>query len=454
MPSRAFAAEDDRAAGKAARALVPRRAHVAFGVPPRDPVEILEAQHATRDPELVPIRIGRMLETPFAYYRGSAAVMAHDLARDTATGFHVVACGDAHAANFGLFASPERRLVFDLNDFDEAYPGPWEWDVKRLAASLWLSGRNNGHSEGRCREAAEAAARSYRTSLGRLASLGALERYYFQVEADALPKMARPAARKARGRTSEQVLAKLATASDGGRERIVDQPPLVRHPRVRDMERMEGLFRDYRAVLRPDVALLLAQYELVDYALRIVGVGSVGTRCFIVLLRGPQGEPLFLQAKEAGASVLQTHGRVADVPWAVERQITTLGQGRRVVAAQRILQAQSDPMLGWVAGVAGEDGRRRDYYIRQFRDMKGSFALERLTAGESEEYGAVCGALLARAHIQSPGAAFIAGYLGSSSVYEESVARWARRYADLAEADHAALGEAVRSGRLPAETGV
>ena len=450
MPDISRPDEEDLQAGRRVRALVPRSRHARFELPERDPVEILAGQHTTREPELVPVRIGRMLQSPFAYYRGSAAVMAHDLARDTSTGYRVLACGDAHLANFGLYASPERRLVFDLNDFDEAYPAPWEMDVKRLAASLWLNGRANGHPEARCKDAVASSVRSYRTTVHRLCDLSVLERYYYQVEAEALPKIAHQAARKARLRTSERVMEQLATVTENGVQRIAEQPPLVRRPANPDWDRINGLFEEYRRTLRTDTALLLSQYTLVDYASRVVGVGSVGTRCFLFMLSGPSGDHLFLQSKEAGRSVLETHGKVTDAPNSVTQQLMVHGHGFRVVAAQRILQAQSDPMLGWVRGVKGEDGNVRDHYLRQFRDMKGSLNLAELSPSAAETYGELCGELLARAHCQSPGARFLSGYLGNSDSFDVAVTTWAGLYADQTEADHAALGEAVRVGRLEA----
>ncbi|GGH90920.1 DUF2252 domain-containing protein [Arthrobacter liuii] len=449
-----------QAAGREARAALPRREFGTLRLPERDPVGILEGQHATRVPDLIPVRVGRMLETPFSFYRGAAAVMAHDLADSPVTGHSLIACGDAHLANFGLFASPERRLIFDLNDFDEAYPAPWEWDVKRLAASIWLNGRNSSHTEEQCRTAVTSCIRSYRQALKTLYSHTATERYYFQADAELLAaqqtaarKRIRTEERKARQRTSEQVLAKLTSSTESGEPRIVDQPPIVRHSGI-DPALLENLVELYRGTLRPDTSLLLSQYRLVDFARRIVGVGSVGTRSWVLLFEGPAGEPLFLQAKEAGKSVLETHGRLRHPPAPVEKNLITRGQGFRVVGAQRILQAQSDPFLGWIKDVKGDDGQLRDFYIRQFRDMKGSFTLAEMNAQETLDYGVLCGWLLARAHSQSTDSAFILGYVGRSEEFDDAMADWARAYADQTEADHAALGEAVKSGRLAAERGV
>lgn len=451
-----------RAAGKAARQTTPWSAQAEFSPPERDPVGIIEEQNADRVPELVPVRLGRMLESPFAFYRGSAAVMARDLSAGPVTGHRVMTCGDAHLANFGFYASPERRLVFDLNDFDEAFPGPWEWDVKRLAASVWLMGRHNSHSEDGCRSATAAAVESYRATLRQLYEMTASERYFYQVEADMLSVIDAKDMRiigatlaKARRRTSEQLLSDLTVTSVKGEAAIADQPPIVRHPDTKDLDAVKDLYlREYRDTLRADTGLLLEQYRLVDYALRIVGVGSVGTRCWILLLLGPAAEPLFLQAKEAGPSVLETHGAITGTRPGVLEAIASRGQGYRVVSAQRILQAQSDPFLGWVADATGLDGRKRDFYVRQFRDMKGSFKLEEFTPAQSAKYARLCGRLLARGHAQSPDSSFIAGYVGKSDGFDQAVCGWARQYADQAERDHQALALAVRSGRLAAETGV
>ncbi|MCF3138789.1 DUF2252 domain-containing protein [Paenarthrobacter sp. AR 02] len=452
-------ADQDRAKGKASREAMPRRAQGIFASPERNAVAILEEQHASRLPHLVPVRVGRMLQTPFAFFRGAAAVMASDLSTEATSGHQVVACGDAHLANFGLYASPERRLVFDLNDFDEVFPAPWEWDVKRLTASIWLSGRNSGHSGEQCRTAAEAAARSYRLAIRRLFEGTAAERYYFQVETDALTATMASArvlekdVKKAKRRTSEQVLAKMTAETQNGEPRIVDQWPLVYHPEAATLDRVSALFELYRSSLRADTAVLVSQYRLVDVALRVVGVGSVGTRCWVVLMLGPSGEPLFLQAKEVQRSVLESHGG-AQPTSDVVRLLTNYGQGYRAVAGQRIMQAQSDPFLGWVGNTVESDGQLRDYFVRQFRDMKGSFAVEQLGPGPLADYARLCGGVLARAHSQTPGSAFIAGYLGRSEAFDRAIPRWAKHYADQTEKDHAELERAVRTGRLNAESGV
>ncbi len=446
------------------RGTLRRSEHASLRLPPdRDPVAILEQQHRTRLPELVPVRVGRMLQSPFTCYRGTAAVFAADLATHAVTGVRVVSCGDAHLSNLGFFASPERRLLFDLNDFDEGGVGPWEWDVKRLAASLHLAGRDIGLAESACRDAAQAAVRGYRTTIVSLMTRSAIDRYFLSADPSVIERtgvgerdrsVVRRAAGKARRRTSDQVMARITTRTEHGELRIVDQPPVAEHVEHASVAELETLFAAYRRTLREDVALLLGQFRVVDYVLRIVGVGSVGTRCYILLLEGPGGETLILQAKEAQPSVLSTYGGMPTViPGAPPDTEHT--EGHRVVAVQRILQAQSDPFLGWIKGFAGDDrGRRVDYYWRQFRDMKGAIEIETLDAAQLARYGQACGQLLGRAHSQSPEAGLVAGYLGDGERFDEAVARWSAAYADVAEADHAALAAAVRAGRLPAMSGV
>ena len=450
---------ESQAEGKALRQRQSRSDQDVLKVPDRDPAEVLAAQNATRLPDLVPVRIGRFLQSPFAYYRGTAATMALDLADAPVTGIDMVICGDAHLSNFGVVASAERHLVFDLNDFDEVGFGPWEWDVKRMAASAYIGARDNGFTEDVAHEAATASVRSYRESLAELRGRSALERYYYQVDADKVAAMARTklgrkvmrqTASKATRRTSEQVLDKITTSDEGGRPRIVDQPPLMQHVSGASDERVELLVSLYRQTLRPDVALLLSQFTLRDYVLRVVGVGSVGTRCYVLLFEGPSGEPLFLQAKEASQTVVRSHGgRTADLPVPAPPEATG-HEGFRIVAGQRILQASSDPFLGWIRADA-PDGRTYDYFVRQFRDMKGSVDLATLPTTQFVGYSRLCGALLARAHAQNPRAAAVSGYLGSSDAFDEALARWSRQYADQVEADFAAVERAVAAGRLPAE---
>lgn len=448
-----------------ARAALPRRGQAELVLPrERDPLGVLEGQHASRLADLVPVRIGRMLQSPFAFYRGTAAVMAADLRDAPSTGIDVVACGDAHISNFGFYASPERELVFDLNDFDEAGVGPWEWDVRRLAASVHVGGRDLGLSEDACRDAVVRAVESYRMVLRDFTTLPAVERYFYRVDTSVVAQQLgrvgrrtlRKATDKARTRTSDQVLRKLTACTEDGRLRIDDQPPVLRHVDHASLAEIVEIFDQYRTTLREDVAYLLAQFRPVDFALRVVGVGSVGTRCYLIAFEGPTGEMLFLQAKEAQASVLTSHGgRVPTIPGHEGGAAHT--EGHRVVAAQRILQATSDPFLGWIIGWAGEvvgERQRVDYYWRQFRDMKGSIDPSTLTSAEFASYGALCAALLARAHGQSPGGPVVAAYLGRSERYALATADWAAAYADVAEADFAALNDAVTKGRIPAERGV
>ncbi|WP_053383555.1 DUF2252 domain-containing protein [Leucobacter celer] len=446
------------------RERLPRRQLGALVLPQhRDPVGILERQHDARLPDLVPVRVGRMLQSAFAFYRGTAAIMASDLAAAPTTGIDVVSCGDAHISNFGFYASPERELVFDLNDFDEAGIAPWEWDLRRLVGSVHIGGRDIGLSEDNCREAVARAAASYQETLREFTVLSAADRYFTRVDTSEVArrlgtagaKTVKKAEKKARGRTSEQVLRKLALRSEDGATRIVDQPPVLRHVDHASLEELDGLFAQYRSTVREDIAYLLSQYRLVDYALRVVGVGSVGTRCYLLAFEGPTGEALFLQAKEAPASVLTSHGgRPEAIPGDETGAAHT--EGHRVVAAQRILQANSDPFLGWITGWAGEreDRHRVDYYWRQFRDMKGSIEPDTLDKEQFVAYGGLCAALLARAHGQSPDARAISGYLGRGDRLAEGMADWSAAYADVAEADFEALAQAVRAGRVPAETGV
>jgi uncharacterized protein (DUF2252 family) len=444
--------------GKSLRSSLPRRGHADLTLPDRDPVGLIAEQNENRLANLVPVRIGRMLQSPFAYYRGAAAVMAHDLRVAAVTGRRVVCCGDAHISNFGLFASPERRLLFDLNDFDEVSTAPWEWDVKRLAASVVIGGRDIGLNETECFESATSAVSTYRTVLRELFARSALDRYYFQVETDMLEKLASPERRKllsrtvkkARRRTSDQVLEKLVVVDDHERQVIKDDPPIAQHVGNLDLDALRDLFAQYYRTMRPDTALLLSQFRLVDFILRVVGVGSVGTRCFVMLFVGPAGEPMFLQAKEAPPSVLESHGRepllIGDRP--------PISQGERVVTGQRVLQAQSDPFLGWIESWGEAGGPPTDFYLRQFRDMKGSIDLTTLTGAEFQDYARLCAAVLGRAHSQSPGGAVIEGYLGRSDQFEMAVAHWAVQYADQAERDFQDLESAVKHGRLPAEYGV
>jgi uncharacterized protein (DUF2252 family) len=451
------ATDEHRDAGRGARRMVPRTSHAAWA-PPHDrpdPVALLHAQDATRLPELVPIRWGRMSASPFAFYRGAALLMAADLAATPNSGLTVQACGDAHLLNFGIFASPERTLLFDVNDFDETLPGPWEWDLKRLVTSVILAGRNAGFSAAQNRDAALGAARSYREWMANYAAMGDIDVYYSRVAADEVLRLAKTAAgvrkdrveqvlAKARTRDSLHALAKLTETVDG-MPRIIDAPPLIAHLPA-DQPDLEHLarkaFADYRATLQEDHRRLVDRYKFADIAMKVVGVGSVGRVSLIVLLVGrDDGDPLFLQLKEAGPSVLE--------PFVGRSRYQN--QGRRVVAGQRLMQAASDIFLGWVR-VAG--GQRRDFYWRQLRDMKGSFAVEDPRPNGLTLYGGICAWTLARAHARSGDRIAIAAYLGKSDRFDLAVADFAESYADQVERDFEVVQQAVKSGALPVETGV
>jgi uncharacterized protein (DUF2252 family) len=456
----------ERAAlGKAARAALPRSDHAAVGTPAstRDPVELLERQAANRVPELVPIRYGRMLASPLGFFRGAATVMAHDLAATPNTGLRAQLCGDAHLSNFGLFASPERRLVFDLNDFDETLPGPWEWDVKRLAASLAIAARDNGVPVADRRRIVLAAVGRYRAAMRDFAESGNLAVWYASVDAEMVSatfaaqlskgrrkRLAR-ALTKAHGRDHVQALDKLTRLVDG-QPRIVADPPLI----VPIADLLPGVERDrlttglrqlivrYAQSLPTDRRALIGQYTVVDIARKVVGVGSVGTRAWVLVLLGrDETDPLVLQAKEAQPSVLAQYA--GDSEYANE--------GQRVVAGQRLMQAASDIFLGWQR-VGGIDGGRRDFYVRQLRDWKGAAVVETMTADELAWYGAVCGWTLARAHARSGDRIAIAAYLGGGDVFDRAVAEFAEAYADRNERDYAALAQAANAGRIAAQVGV
>jgi uncharacterized protein (DUF2252 family) len=445
--------------GRGLRTDVPRRSQGVFEPLDRDPLDILESQGSTRIPELVPIRYGRMMQTPFAFFRGCAALMAADLARGPITGPGVVSCGDAHVSNFGLFASPERRVLFDLTDFDEAGMGPWEWDLKRLAASVVVAGRDNGSGPDTVRDTARATVAGYRERLRQMVDLSVLERFYVHVDADSVlaaakkkkdRKLVQRTVDQARRRTSDRTLDRLAVREDGGATTIIDQPPLTRRVAQVDREALEVLFEQYRGTVRADAAQVLSQFRLADFVLRVVGVGSVGTRCFVALLLGPDDEPLFLQIKEANRSVLETYGGVTSIlPDGLNKALAG-HQGYRVVACQRVLQAQSDPFLGWISvEEEGPEGpTTTDYYWRQFRDMKGSVDVSSLSPSQLESYARLCAVLLARAHAQSPHGLTAAAYMGRSGVFDEAIADWAVGYADQVERDHEALVKAARSGRI------
>ena len=471
---------DERAArGRAARLQVAPSAHAGW-VPAGDrpdPVALLEEQDATREPDLVPVRHGRMMVSPFTFYRGAAKIMATDLKDTPTAGLEVQLCGDAHLSNFGVFASPERTLLFDLNDFDETLPGPFEYDVKRMAASFMIAGRNNGFGPADARDATRTSVTAYREAIADFAVMRTLDIWYARLSEEdlmasirlaeapsgkgakrakgakvdkGLEKAAEKTARKAHTRDSMQALSKLAEKVDG-RYRIVSQPPVVVPMRElaksigRSVDQLEEViheqFRAYRETLPDDRRQLLERFEIVDMARKVVGVGSVGTRAFIVLLQGRDDQdPLFLQVKEATASVLEDHlpkSRYAE-------------PGERVVQGQRMMQAASDIFLGWTKGVEAD----RHLYWRQLRDMKGSAVVETMTPPALTFYANACGWTLARAHARSGDPVAIAAYLGKKDRFDQSITDFSERYADQNERDYKAFIDAIGAGRLAALEGV
>ena len=458
----------ERAArGKEARAAVPRDSHAVFDPGPGrpDPVGLLEEQAKARVPELVPVRWGRMMVSPFTFYRGAALPMASDLSHTPVSGLAVQACGDAHLSNFGIFGSAERRLVFDVNDFDETTPGPWEWDVKRLAASLEVAGRGNGFGGKDRRQIVTASVTRYRQAMRSFAGMTNLDIWYAHADLDDLRaqfdtqmkarqrKMVDKGMAKARTRDSMQEVAKLTHLVDGQPKIIADPPLLVPItdllPTQMDQAAFEAQIQDllakYRLTLETDRRFLLETFEYADMARKVVGVGSVGTRCWIILMLGrDESDPLFLQVKEAEASVLSRFVGAS--------KYTNMGQ--RVVAGQRLMQASSDIFAGWQRTEAGLDGKQRDFYIRQLRDWKYSIAIEALIPRGMRIYGELCGWTLARAHARSGDPIAIAAYLGGSDVFDQAITRFAAAYADQNERDHQALVDAVASGRITAERGM
>jgi uncharacterized protein (DUF2252 family) len=460
-----FTAAERASRGRAARADTPRSSHAVLepGLD-RAPVRWLDEVSALRVPELNPIRYGRMLVSPFAFYRGAATVMARDLGPTPRSGLNVQLCGDAHLANFGIFASPERALLFDLNDFDETHRGPFEWDVKRLAASFEIAGRNRDFKLGERRTAVLAAVRTYREAMRTFAAMRNLDTWYSRLDADKLvadlrdsrdQKQARAAARsiaKARTKDSMKAFSRLTDEVDGA-PRIVSDPPLVvpiaelagEHDAAEIETEIRELLRIYRRTLQQDRRELLEGFRYVDLARKVVGVGSVGTRCWIMLLLGrDNADPLFLQIKEAGPSVLTPMlGRSAFA-----------NHGQRVVEGQRLMQASSDIFLGWVHNKHGLDGAERDFYVRQLWDWKASVDVDAIVPRGLELYAQACGWTLARAHARSGDRIALAAYLGKSDVFDRAIADFAQAYADLNERDHAALAAAARSGAIEATEGV
>ncbi len=435
--------------GKALRKAVPRSAHAQWEPPADrpDPISVLQACEPLRQQDLLPIRYGRMMVSPFAFLRGSAAVMASDLASTPTTDLLVQACGDAHLANFGIFATPERQLVFDLNDFDETLRGHWEWDIKRLAASLVVAGRTNGLSRAFCDESVLKAVATYRGRLAQFATMDYLTLWYTQVNTqDVLDmvsgfahKVAQKHVRKAQQRDHLHAFARLTTM-EGGHARLANDPPLLMHVSDTIMgDHIEELLSGYIASLREDRRELLRRYTLVDFARKVVGVGSVGTRCYVMLLTGKdQGDPLFLQMKEANPSVIETYGE--------GRKTIHANHGQRVVRGQQMTQAASDIFLGW--GRMGVE----HYYVRQLRDMKGSVDSSTLTPSGFVTYATLCAWALARAHARSGDVIALNSYLGKRDVLDRALVAFANAYADQTERDHAALVAAVKSGRVEAKT--
>jgi uncharacterized protein (DUF2252 family) len=451
--------------GKAARAEVPRESHAEFELPADrpDPVALLEEQSAGRVADLVPVRYGRMMVSPFTYFRGAALPMASDLAATPVSGLAVQACGDAHLSNFGIFGSAERRLVFDVNDFDETLPGPWEWDVKRLAASMEVAARGRDFSGKQRRAIVAATVASYRRAMRSFAGMSDLEVWYAHADMDRLQaefgsrmkarqrKQVSKGLAKARTRDSMQEVAKLTHLVDG-RPRIISDPPLLvpvsellgsQADRKLIESELSDLVGRYRRTLETDRRYLLDQFQFADMARKVVGVGSVGTRCWIVLLLGRHdADPLFLQVKEASESVLSRFAGASKYA----------NQGQRVVAGQRLMQASSDIFLGWQRTETGLDGQARDFYVRQLRDWKFSIDVEVMVPRGMSLYGELCGWTLARAHARSGDRIAIAAYLGGADAFDQAITKFAGAYADQNEIDHQALLRAAASGRITAQS--
>ena len=438
--------DERRASGEAARGRVPPATHAAWTPAPDrpDPVALLLEQATSRLPDLVPIRHGRMAVSPFSFYRGAALPMAADLATMPSSGVSVQLCGDAHLSNFGLFASPERDLVFDINDFDETLRGPFEWDVKRLAASVVVAGRSRGFDDATSRHAVRRLARAYRTRMAEFAAMRALDVYYARVDADVVlgyvAKGARPfleqTVHAAHHHDALHELPKLTAVDAAGRRRIVDRPPVITHPPDVTPDRVAAVLVAYRESLQEDRRVLLDRYELVDVARNVFGVGSVGLAAYAALFQGGDDDPLFIQVKQAEASVL-------------ERFLGASGQpshGARVVAGQRRLQAASDVLLGWSVGEAGNH-----WYLRQLQDQKGGAVIDAMTVDDLAAWGELCGWALARGHARSGHPAEIAGYLGTDTSFEHAMADFAVAYADQNERDYASFTAAITSGRVVAE---
>jgi uncharacterized protein (DUF2252 family) len=437
------------AAGKELRAKITRESHAGWH-PPKgrlDPIKILVDSSKGRMKELLPIRYGRMLQSPFAFFRGAAAIMAKDLAHTPITGIHVQACGDCHLVNFGGFATPERRIIFDINDFDETLPAPWEWDLKRLAASFVIACVNNEFKPRDSRRATLACVRSYRERMAELAKIPALEVWYQSIDADTVMQSIRSSATrkrlekrlsKARERASEALFPKL-TELQGGKVAIRDEPPLIFHPQTqgdRDLDRvMASILAQYRDTLNESVRVIFDRFQPVDSAVKVVGVGSVGTRCGIALMMAASADPVFLQIKEARKSVLEAYAGKS----------VHENNGKRVVTGQRIMQSASDIFLGWSEADTG-----RHFYVRQLNDAKLKPLVEIFDETTMEDYARLCGWVLAHAHARSGDASMISGYMGGNDAFDEAMADFALAYERQNERDYEALKRAVRSGKLEA----
>jgi uncharacterized protein (DUF2252 family) len=450
------------ARGKAQRQAAGRHSHAQWDPPADrpDPVDVLETQAKTRVSDLVPIRYGRMLTSPFAYFRGAAAPMAWDLAHTPTSGIRVQCCGDAHLLNFGMFAAPDRRLVFDVNDFDETLPAPFEWDVKRLAASFAVAAHDNGFGEHVAHRAARSCVRNYRIEMAKYASMRFLEVWYSRIDVDDVsrlfdavqPKKAvrrrRRDIEKAHRRTSLAAMTKFCDQVEGEYRIRPDHPVIVRFPIERHpgmLDELRSAIALYQETLQCDLREVLSRYYFGDFARKVVGVGSVGTEAFVLLLMGDRDdEPLFLQLKEAQESVLAPFAGAS----------STAHEGERVVRGQRLTQAGTDPFLGWTKGIAADGVSSRDYYVRQLRDMKGSMDVPAMDADQLTYYGRLCGWALARGHARTGRAALISGYLGSGDSFDEAVADFAVAYSAQNERDYAELQTAVATGRIHAVMGL
>lgn len=449
IPSR----KERKAAGKALRERVPREQHGEWSASGRrcDPVDQVIESGQGRLPELLPIRHGRMMVSPFTFYRGTANIMAADLADTPVSGINAQICGDCHLLNLGAFATPERRVIIDINDFDETLPGPWEWDVKRLAASFVLAARSNGFSRADQRDAALACVRAYRARMAEFADMHALDVWYASIDTKAVFRTLRDAVTvkrfskrvdKAAARTvAEEDFPKMV-AQEGDRPVIKEARPLIYHHPFITLEQtrevIERTFADYRMTLADDRRVLLDRYRIKDFSLKVVGVGSVGTFCAVMLMMAESDDPLFLQVKEARASVLERH---------LPKSVYT-NHAQRVVAGQRLMQSASDIFLGWAQGHGQE---KRHFYVRQLRDVKVKPLVEIFNPTTMEDYGSICGWALARAHARSGDAAMISGYLGKSDAFDRAIARFGFSYADQAERDHAIFTGAIGKGRIEAQ---